>query len=93
MNLIAVLILAPILGLLVGNRRVVFLALTVVWAVLLAPTAHMVLLEDEVDKRSMTNTVSFFAVSYLGLAVGLGIAYLVHRRRWSVRSKAAASLV
>lgn len=80
MNLLAGIILAPILGWFVANRRILFGVLTAVWAIGLAPTAHLVLRHDN-PSGSMADTISFFVVSYLGLAISLGLAHLVSRRR------------
>jgi hypothetical protein len=80
MNLIAVVILAPVLAWTVHSRRFVLIALAAVWAATLAPTAHYVLREDA-PNGSLLDTLSFFALSYLGLAVAAGIAWLVHGQR------------
>lgn len=80
MNLVACLVLAPILGFVIASRRTVFTVLTVIWAIGIAPTAHLVLRHDN-PSGSMADTLSFFVVNYLGLALSLGLAHLVNRRR------------
>jgi hypothetical protein len=80
MNLIVGLVLAPILGWLIRSRRTLFTILTVIWAIGLAPTAHLVLRHDN-PSGSLPDTLSFFLVSYVGLGLSLGLAHLVHRRR------------
>ncbi len=91
MNLIATIALAVVLALTVKSRRTTFTIVTVVWAIALVPTAHWVLLVDQVDKRSMGNTVSFFVVNYLALALALGAAQLLYRRRARRSALAVAS--
>lgn len=89
MNIAAAIVLAPLLGWFVPNRRIVWVALSTVFALLMAPTAHFVLLEDQVDKASMGNTLSFFAVNYVGLIVCLAGADWLWRRRHN-RNRASA---
>lgn len=89
MNMIACIVLAPILGWFVPSRRVVWGVLTTVFAVLMAPTAHAVLLVDQIDKVSMGNTLSFFAVNYVALIICLAGADWLWRRRHN-RSRVAA---
>ncbi len=92
MNLLVGLVLAPILGWLVPSRRILFGILTAVWAVGLAPTAHLVLRHGNPD-GSLADTISFFVISYLGLALSIGLAHLVHRRRHRNRPTVVASAV
>jgi hypothetical protein len=90
MNLLAGLVLAPILALVIRNRRTLFGILTAVWAIGLAPTAHVVLRRGN-PTGSMPDTLSFFVVSYIGLALSLGLAYLVNRRRHPTTTLASAA--
>ena len=90
MNLIVTLVVAIVLGLVLSNLRTAMLVVTVVWAVLLPPVANQILLDEQLDKRSMGNTVSFFVVNYVGLAIALGVVYLIHRAR-SRRAQGAES--
>lgn len=89
MNMAVCIVLAPLLGWFVPSRRVVWAVLSVVFALLMAPTVHVVLLEDQVDKASMGNTLSFFAVNYVALAICLAGADWLWRRRHN-RSRTAA---
>lgn len=92
MNMIACIVLAPILGWFVPSRRVVWGVLTSVFALLMAPTAHAVLLVDQIDKVSMGNTLSFFAVNYVALVICLAGADWLWRRRHSGARVAAPTL-
>ncbi|MEZ5407725.1 MAG: hypothetical protein R2761_06855 [Acidimicrobiales bacterium] len=81
MNIAACIILAPLLGWFVPSRRIVWGVLSAVFALLLAPTTHAVLLDDQIDKASMGNTLSYFAVNYVALVVCLAGADWLWRRR------------
>lgn len=83
MNMLACIVLAPILGFFVPSRRVVWGVLTTVFALLMAPTAHWVLLENQIDIASLGNTLSFFAVNYVALIICLAGADWLWRRRHS----------
>ncbi len=80
-SLIAMVILTPALALLVRDRRVVLGALVAVWALILAPQTHQVLLEEQLTDRSYFNTASYFLVNYVILGVALGAANFIHARR------------
>ncbi len=92
MNMIACIVLAPVLGWFVPSRRVVWGVLTSVFALLMAPTAHAVLLVDQIDKVSMANTLSFFAVNYVALVICLAGADWLWRRRHNTSKVAAPRL-
>ncbi|MGE0880948.1 MAG: hypothetical protein AB7L13_08100 [Acidimicrobiia bacterium] len=81
MNILAVLVLAPILAWFVSSRKAVYGVVAGVFFLTLPPIVHGVLLDDQLDERSLGNTISFFFVNYVGLAIALGIAALVMRRR------------
>lgn len=94
MNLIACIILAPILGFTARSRRMALAIMVAVFALTLAPTAHMVLLQDQVEQRSWANTMSFFAVNYVVLIVAAaGADWIWRRRHQTARTSVAAGAV
>ena len=51
---------------------------------------HNVLLGEQADEP-LANTLAYFGINYAILAVGLGIATLIHRRRHSATDSSAAA--
>ena len=90
MNILATIVIAPVLAWFVSNRKVVYGVLAAVFFLALAPTAHAVLLDEQLDKRSMSNTLGFFFVNYVGLGIAIGIAALVLRKRHRPTAASAA---
>ena len=90
MNMIATLVLALLAALLVPNRRIVLAVTAGVWLIGLPPTVHAVLLQDQLEIRSWGNTISFFVVNDVALALSVGLAVLVHRRRFRAAAQPAA---
>lgn len=81
MNLIAMIVLAPTLGYFVADRRRTYAVLVAVWAAILMFQTHLVLLVDQLDDASYSNTAGYFVINYVFLAAGIGIATWLHRRR------------
>lgn len=81
MNLIAMVVLAPTLGYFVTDRRRTFTALVAVWATILMFQTHLVLLVEQKDIASYSNTAGYFALNYVFLAAGIGVVLLIQRRR------------
>ncbi len=80
MNLVAMVILAPMFGWFVANRHHVYLALSAIWFLILPFQTHVVLMGEQAGDP-LTNTLLYFFLNYVILAGGIGIAAMVHRRR------------
>jgi len=83
---IALLVLAPLLGLLVADRRIVVGVLVAVWAVLMIPQTHVVLLDEQLAIRSMGNTAAYMVVNELTLVIAVALAVWLHTRRQASRA-------
>ena len=81
MNLIAMAVLAPTLGYFVTSRRIVVGGLVAVWSAILPAQTHWVLLVDQLETRSYSNTIGYFAINYAFLAAGIGAALAIRHRR------------
>ena len=82
---LALLVLAPLLGFTVADRRTIVGVLVGAWAALMIPQTHVVLLDEQLATRSMANTASYLIVNYLTLAIGVALALWLNRRRQATR--------
>ncbi|CAN5543588.1 hypothetical protein BH10ACT1_BH10ACT1_18150 [soil metagenome] len=89
---LALLLLAPILGFTVADRRTTFAVLGAAWAVLMVPQTHAVLLVDQLHDRSYGNTIGYFAINYLTLVLAVGLAGWLNARRQRARKTSAVAV-
>lgn len=88
---IALLVLAPLLGLLVADRRIVVGVLVAVWAVLMIPQTHTVLLDEQLATRSMANTTAYMVINDLTLVLAVVLALWLHSRRRAAKAVSATA--